>query len=509
MMHDWPIARRLTAMVVLVSGIVLLLTSAAFAGYQYWSFRTSARDRLAVRAQIIAANSTASLAFSDEESAREILSGLRADPHVVSAALFDADGRPFATFQREGSEATMPSTPGSDGYRFEGGLLVGYEPVAQTSDARLGTLYIASDLSALYDSFLLSGLIGMIVFAVSLLAAYGLSLVFQRTISRPILELAETASAFSGGRDYSVRAPRVAGGELGELTDALNHMLAHIEEQDRQLRLSKDELEAHATELEQRVAERTQDLEHINEALEHKAASLSVANAELDAFAYSVSHDLRAPLRSIDGFSQVVLEDYADKLDADGQDALKRVRAASQRMGSLIDNLLRLARISRVEMRTETVDLSGMAERIAAELQRTAPERDVEFVIEPDLKARGDARLLEVAVENLLNNSWKYTSKRDRARIELRTTRTNGKRTFVVRDNGAGFDMAYADKLFGEFKRLHSDSEFEGTGVGLATVRRIITRHGGAIWAEGAVDEGATFYFTLGAPRSKTKESTS
>ena len=233
--------------------------------------------------------------------------------------------------------------------------------------------------------------------------------------------------------------------------------------------------------------------------LQRNAADLLAANGELDAFAYSASHDLRAPLRSIDGFSQVLLEDYGTTLDDTGRDYLGRVRAASQRMGALIDDLLRLARISRVEMHAEAVDLSAMAQQIGSELGSTARDRSVEFKVAPGLEAWGDRRLLQVALDNLIRNSWKYTGKQPRARIEFELVRVNGTNAFVVRDNGAGFDMQYADKLFGEFKRLHSPSEFEGTGVGLATVRRIITRHGGKIWAEGAVGVGASFYFTLQA----------
>lgn len=239
------------------------------------------------------------------------------------------------------------------------------------------------------------------------------------------------------------------------------------------------------------------ELEHRNEALRRNAAELLAANTELDAFAYSVSHDLRAPLRSIDGFSQVLLEDYAAQLGDAGRDSLQRVRAASQRMATLIDDLLKLARVTRAEMRTERVDLSGIAREIVLDIQRTTPDRQVEFAIAPGLEAQGDTRLLRVVLDNLLRNGWKYTGKQPQPRVEFTAVDDNGDRVFMIKDNGAGFDMKYADKLFGVFQRLHSAAEFEGTGVGLATVRRIITRHGGRIWAEGAVDQGATFYFTL------------
>lgn len=227
------------------------------------------------------------------------------------------------------------------------------------------------------------------------------------------------------------------------------------------------------------------------------SAELATVNKEMEAFSYSVSHDLRAPLRSIDGFSQALLEDYADTLAAQGKDYLQRVRAATQRMGLLIDDLLSLSRVTRSEMKPEAVNLSALAGTIAVELQKTQPERQVEFAIAAGLTAKGDARLLRVALENLLGNAWKYTSKHPLARIEFGVTPKDGTQVYFVRDDGAGFDMAYADKLFAPFQRLHSPGEFPGSGIGLATVQRIIHRHGGGIWAEGEVGKGATFYFTL------------
>ena len=489
-LRDWPIKQKLTAMLVLISGLVLLLTSAAFAGYQYWSLRLATREALAVRGRIIAANSTASLAFANDADAREILSALRTDRHIVAAVLYDKGGHVFAAYPAGAAPDVVPTAPGPDGYRFERGLLIGFQPVEESGSQRLGTLYLASDLGAIYDTFRLSGVIGLAVMAVALLAAYFLSRILQRAISQPILALAETARAVSTREDYSVRAPKLGADELGALTDSFNQMLGRIAQQN-------DELQRHAADLERRVEERTHELQERNDALRRNAAELLAANTELDAFAYSVSHDLRAPLRSIDGFSQILLEDYAGTLDAAGRESLQRVRAASQRMGTLIDDLLKLARVTRVEIRTEDVDLSSMAREIAAELQRATPERLVEFAIAPGLRTRGDARLLRVALDNLLRNSWKYTAKQPEPRIEFQSVDANGGQAFMVRDNGAGFDMQYADKLFGVFQRLHSPAEFEGTGVGLATVRRIITRHGGRIWAEAVVDRGATFYFIL------------
>jgi len=245
---------------------------------------------------------------------------------------------------------------------------------------------------------------------------------------------------------------------------------------------AQKEVERLNQELERRVRERTSQLE--------------ATNKELEAFCYSVSHDLRAPLRSIRGFSEVLLERYASKLDARGQDFLRRSCESSQVMDQLIEDLLKLSRLTRAEMQRQPVNLTTLAETIAAELRGAEPARAVQFVIAPDLYTEGDEHLLRVAMDNLLRNAWKFTSKRSAARIEVGST-TDPQPAFFVRDNGAGFDMAYAGKLFGVFQRLHSVNDFAGTGVGLATVQRIINRHGGRAWAMAEVDVGATFYFTL------------
>jgi PAS domain S-box-containing protein len=235
-------------------------------------------------------------------------------------------------------------------------------------------------------------------------------------------------------------------------------------------------------ELERRVAERTAQLESINK--------------ELEAFSYSVSHDLRAPLRSIRGFSELLLQRYAGQMDERGQDYLRRACESCEHMDNLIGDLLKLSRLGRAEMQCRPVNLSLMAQAIAAELQRGEAERPAEFLIVPDLAAAGDEHLLRVVLDNLMRNAWKFTRKQPKPRIEFGSV-ANPAPAFYVRDNGAGFDMAYAGKLFGVFQRLHSATEFPGNGVGLATVQRIINRHGGRVWAVGAIDQGATVFFTL------------
>ncbi len=244
----------------------------------------------------------------------------------------------------------------------------------------------------------------------------------------------------------------------------------------------------------QQAEERVQGL---NQELRQAITDLKVVNKELEAFSYSVSHDLRAPLRSIDGFSLALLEDCLNELDATGQDYLRRIRSATQRMGQLIDDLLTLSRVTRSDINLKPVDLSMLASRICTNLQYQS-ERQVKFVIQNNLGATGDTNLLEVLLENLLNNSWKFTSKHPQAKIEFGATqKEDGTLVYFVRDDGVGFDMTYSDKLFGPFQRLHGMHEFPGNGIGLATVQRIVHRHSGRVWAEGNVEQGATFYFTL------------
>jgi PAS domain S-box-containing protein len=247
-----------------------------------------------------------------------------------------------------------------------------------------------------------------------------------------------------------------------------------------------------------KVARDITDRKRAEEAVARAKEAAETASRELEAFSYSVAHDLRAPLRGVDGYSQVLLEDYSDKLDDEGKKHLRTVRESAQRMAQLIESLLMLARVTQSELRRERVDLSGFVKAAAKQIQGSQPDRQCEFVIADGLVTFADSRLLGILFDNLLGNAWKFTGKRPKARIEFGRVRESGKEAYFLRDNGAGFNMAYAAKLFGVFQRLHKASDFEGTGIGLATVQRVVRRHGGRIWAEGKVDQGATFYFTLG-----------
>lgn len=277
------------------------------------------------------------------------------------------------------------------------------------------------------------------------------------------------------------------------LKEARDHLEKRVQERTAKL------ADANA-ELTREIAERKraeEGIRKLNTDLLQRTAQLEASNKELEAFSYSVSHDLRAPLRGIDGFSQAVLEDYQDKLDEAGKNYLHRVRSASQRMSKLIDAMLNLARLTRAELHTQRVDLSEMARAVMQDLEKADPERRVQYAVADDLYATADPQLIRVVFENLLGNAWKFTAHRPDPKIEVGMASYRSHQAFYVRDNGAGFDMTYVHKLFGAFQRLHAFSEYPGVGIGLATVQRIIQRHGGQIWAEGLVDVGATFYFTL------------
>jgi signal transduction histidine kinase len=358
-----------------------------------------------------------------------------------------------------------------------------YAPVYQEPQ---GELYLATGfaedqlLAGQRSSFQIA-LLGFGAFALLALAVAWAVGTFS--VYRPVRKLEDAAERLADG-DLTARSQVSSRrDEIGALGREFDNMAESIETHVGDLQRAQGELSDLNAELETRVRRRTAELE--------------ASNKELEAFNYSVSHDLRAPLRAIDGFSQALLEDYGDRFDEEGRDHLGRVKAAANRMGELIDSLLKLSRLSRCEMVVRPVDLSAIATEVVQDLRDSEPERSVEVSIQSDVMALCDQVLLHSALENLLGNAWKFTGRTENAHIEFGSTEAEGESVYFVRDNGAGFDMAYSNKLFGAFQRLHGQGEFPGTGVGLATVGRIVWRHGGRVWAEGVVGKGATFYFTL------------
>ena len=474
------LSHKLMRMNLLVAGTALLLACAALVCYDIVTFREVVLRNLSIQAEVLGANSVAALTFGDPDSAERTLGALASAPPVVSACIYTQDGRPFARYTRGGA-GRIPPVVQVEGARGGTWLEAGHAMVIRQilfQGRPTGYIFIESDLQLLRERVERYVFISLVVLAASMMVAAAASARLREDILKPIAGLSEAAQAVTQDRNYSMRATvEGAPAELSALLGTFNEMVAQIEQRDRERLAARDELEV-------RVAQRT--------------AELAAANRELESFSYSVSHDLRAPLRSIDGFSLALMEDYGDRLGEEARGYFDRIRAATRRMGQLIDDMLELARVTRAEMQREPVDLSAIARAIQVDILRCDGDRSVEWVIGGGIEATGDVRLLRVVMDNLLRNAWKYTSKHPTARIEFGQKQTNGsKPVYFVKDDGAGFDPAFAGKLFGAFQRLHSSVDFPGTGVGLATVQRILQRHGGRIWAESQVEKGATFYFVV------------
>jgi PAS domain S-box-containing protein len=746
-LKDTPIQRKLMIILLVTSGAVLLLTCTAFFTCEFFTFRHTMVRHLATLAEVVAANNTAALTFDNPGDARESLASLRAEPHLTAAALYDQRGRLFAKYPASLADAAFPERCDDDGYRFGSSSLTAFQPVS-LDGKRVGTLYLRSDLDAIYERFRLYGAIVALVVAVSCAVAYMLSSALQRQVSRPILALADAARAISDRGDYSVRAAKLGNDEVGLLTDAFNQMLTRIHQQEemrarfvaivtssddaiisktlegvitswnpaaqkifgytaaeaigQSMRLllppdragEEDEILARiargesldhfetvrlrkggaridvsatispikdasgriigASKIARDITERkleharlqfralfealpglflvltpefavvavsdaylkatmtrreailgrdlfelfpdnpndpaatgaanlraslqrvlqtgTTDtmpiqrydvrrpdgvfeerfwspvnspafgldrriefiihrVEDVTEFVRQKQRSpvgddglrarmeqmeaevfrssqqvrlanlqLRSANKELEAFSYSVSHDLRAPLRHIDGFARMLSSHLDGRLDEKSRHYVTTISDAARRMGQLIDDLLVFSRQGRAELRTMPVNLADLLEEERRRLGGEIGDRRVVWEIGVLPVVTGDPAMLRQVFANLLGNAVKYTRNRADARIEVgQKTGAEDEVVIFVRDNGAGFDMKYCDKLFGVFQRLHTSREFEGTGVGLANVRRIVERHGGRTWAEGRVNEGATFYFSLPA----------
>jgi signal transduction histidine kinase len=466
--------------IVLTSTAVLVLAGGILVASDALSVRRSLVRTLTTRAQILAANSTAALAFQNPDDATQVLGALSADPDMMAGALYDTNGSLFATFPRDAAAPLVPTSAPGHGFSFDKNSLVLYQPVLQ--DGRpLGTLYLKSSLRELSDRWRLSVLMVALAIAGSIGVAFALAAWLQRGITTPVQALAELARKLSEQQDYHLRAAVTSDDELGLLADSFNEMLTQVELRDGKIRQLN-------TRLERRVAVRTAELE--------------ASNRELEAFSYSVSHDLRAPLRHIDGFADLLQRQTAVTLDDKCRRYLGSISESAKSMGMLIDDLLSFSRMGRSELRATSIGLATMVADVRREVERDAAGRKIVWQIGSLPEIQADPAMLRQVVANLLSNAVKYTRGREEARIEIGAVESEAETTIFVRDNGAGFDPAYSHKLFGVFQRLHSADEFEGTGIGLANVHRIIQRHGGKTWAEGQVGAGATFFFSL--PRGES-----
>jgi signal transduction histidine kinase len=479
----------MTLMNLLVSAVALLLACAAFFTYDQITFRQGLVHTLSVQAQIVGSNSVSALLFHDPQSAATTLSALKSSSNINSAGILTLDRRPFATYMRDDGDQiqSIPVLPADqiEAYRFGATRLVLVRSIILQGKP-VGYVYIRSDLTEIDRRLKRYAAITLVVLLLSLGAALLVSSLFKRSVALPIIQLAEVARTVSQKKNYSVRAtPSLQRDEVALLVDAFNEMLTQIQLRDNELQQAHSELES-------RVLERTRDL--------------MVTNRELEAFSYSVSHDLRGPVDAINGFSYVLLKEYGGTLDRKANELVEHIRASGRRMMQLIDDLLNLSRITSRAMEHQAVDLGAMARSIAEELRQIQPEREVQFVIADVDPIEGDPRLLTIVMENLLRNAWKYTSLHATAKIEFGAMVKDGRTVYFVKDDGAGFDPHSTGRLFQPFQRLHPAAEFPGSGIGLATVQRIIRRHGGEVWAEGEVEKGATFYFyCCGTAPVKTK----
>jgi signal transduction histidine kinase len=477
MVQKSSIQTKIVTIILLTSGMVLLLTFAAYFLYEYYSFKRTTVYQLSLMSRMIGANSSTAILANDQEEATEILSSLQVEPHILAGGIYDSTNNLFATYYHGTSETKLPETNTySAGFDVAKALVVGSQPIVHQGKT-IGSVYLVSNMTAVFDRFLLYTNIAGLIFILCILVAYFVSKRLQRNLSNPILQLAETVKLISENRNYSIRAEKYDNDEVGILTDAFNQMLVRIESQNQ-------EILNFTHSLEEKVKERTIELENAYE--------------ELETFSYTVSHDLSAPLRHIDAFMSEFLEENESKLEGDNKKLVTNTIRYARKMRQLIDDLLEFSQLSRKELSKDEIK---MKELVQAVLQDVNPEHSDRINVRIDNlpNCLGDKTTLHQVWENLLSNAIKYSKKKDVSNIEVGFQESNGMITYFVKDNGAGFDMRSYNKLFNAFQRLHPQSQFDGTGVGLAIVHRIIAKHHGKVWAESVVDEGSTFYFSLPA----------
>ncbi|PTY02786.1 hypothetical protein DB347_22830 [Opitutaceae bacterium EW11] len=485
---DLPIKRKLSAVILSVCTLVLLLSSGAFVVNEYFASRRELANTVRTMTSIAADNSTAAIAFESRFDAQRTLQSLQADPRIIGAALFDAEGKLFAVY---GRAAELPAKPPPLGLRFERDELT-YTHAVSESGQRLGTLHVRASMEQIYAGLRTYLGIALGILIVSFVVAFLIATALRRRIAQPIMELAQTTREVSLNNNYAARATKHSDDELGQLTDSFNRMMARIQQSDLEAKRAQEEVRRLNEELEQRVARRT--------------AELAQANKELEAFTYSVSHDLRAPLRHINGFAQMLEQEFSPSLPPEAKRLLGRIRLGARTMGQLVDDLLRLARVGRQQLMYQTWPLQDVVEQVIHELNAECDGRVIDWRVGQLPSVLCDIGLVRQVITNLLSNAVKYSRTRPTSVIEIGAMKEDGEHVISVRDNGVGFEMKYADKLFGVFQRLHRVEDFEGTGVGLAIVQRIVQKHGGRVWAESALGQGACFRFTLPERPPATEE---
>ncbi len=482
---DWPIATKLRLITTAVCMTTVALMCVVWIIYERSVVRRAIPPSQVVRAKVVAASVAAAVAFDSPQDAAEVLNELKFDPRLMGMVIYDGAGHAFAHVPAMAQAADLSiAAESAEGYRYGPGYLDVWAPI-QLRGRTLGTLVWRRDLVDLENRLHTIPLIALVVMLCSGLAAYWLAGILQRLVSEPVLKLAHAAARVTELKDYSVRVTRSSGDEVGRLTDAFNAMLSTIDAGNAETARLYAKVQRYAGNLEMRVKERTVELE--------------AANEELEAFGASISHDLRGPLRHIDGYAHAIVEDYGPTLPEQVREYLESIVERAGQMNDLTNALLEFSRLSRQAVRPEPVEIGRLAIDVFAELKGDAPGRDLRVRVAPMPAASADRVLIRQVLVNLLSNAIKYTRGRSPAVIEVGIVAGSVPPEYFVRDNGVGFDAAASGKLFTAFERLHDARQYEGTGIGLATVKRIILRHGGRIRAEATPDQGATFYFTLAA----------
>lgn len=486
------IKKKLTIIIMASTLFTVALLSSVFIAYEYVSLRNSMVNEFSTISKILANQSHAAIVFNDNDTLQENVESLSLHDDVEASCIFNEVDEVIASFHKNIDKSqpnnslasSCPDHPSRNLSQFDEHFYQTAKPIVLDGET-VGLLYVRVSLKRLNSHITTYAMATGIFSLLVILAVFIISSFLQNYITTPLTLLKNTARQVTNKRDYSLRATKESHDEIGDLVDTFNAMLSTIQDQNHIITENSEGLEI-------KVNERTKEL--------------AMANKELEAFSYSVSHDLRAPLRAIDGFSKALLEDYGTELDQTAHDYLKRVRSASQKMGILISSLLQLSRVTRKEIKDTHFDFTEMITHVVSQLQQEEPSRNINIKIQPEMFILADPQLMEVAMDNLIGNAWKYTKYEERPEIEIGYYVENGHTIYFIKDNGAGFDERYAKNLFTAFQRLHSPEQFDGTGIGLATVYRIMQRHHGDIWAKSTLDEGATFYFTLYDSRPPSDE---
>jgi len=483
LLHKLPIRKKLT-LIIFISNVVLL--TLVFAVSMYWDNHVLKRttvDYANSQIQVLSQDFTKILLIDSPHQAADAVSRLEVTTSIDNAFLYDRVGNVLFRYTRTPSLSMKPPQLHTAEHYFEGGYLHIFAPVVYEG-TRYGTVYfrLANDLftSKLRDDWHAAILFFVGVIALSFVIAY----LFQRFFSGPVIELGRLLDKVAVEHDFNVRAVTRERNEIGDMYANFNRMIEEIKSYHTELSEKNRELELHR--------------HHLKELVDEQTRELQLYTRELEAFSYSVSHDLRSPLRAIHGFSQIILEDHLQRLgDDEAKSCFRRICNASTRMSELIDDLLQLSRYTQHDINIEAVDFSELCQGVVSVMETTHHNNIPDIRVMSGLQLYGDAKLLRIVMENLLGNAIKYTQYQPSPNVEVGWCHSDSGSTVYVKDNGVGFDAQFANKLFLPFERLHDANRYEGTGIGLAIVQRIISRHGGRVWAEGREDEGATFYFTL------------